>query len=108
MAGRQASRDYTTVHFLGQHAADDSIQGTFGSPDLSQAFHFRRTMTWIQMLTRMGAVQDDTTYFGAADQQAMINFRVDDLEALLASLTAAGVQIVPDGTRVELWQPIRR
>ena len=51
----------------------------------------------------------------------MINYRVDDLEALLAQLRAAGVEIIkgpdsddnghfawildPDGNKVELWQP---
>jgi predicted enzyme related to lactoylglutathione lyase len=63
----------------------------------------------------------DTTYFGAGSQQAMVNFRVEDLEALLTELAAAGVVIDPDrqdypygrfawiedpeGNRVELWQP---
>ena len=64
----------------------------------------------------------DTTYFGAGPQQAMINYRVDDLDALLTQLAAAGVPIDPhrenaaygrfawitdpDGNRVELWQPL--
>ncbi len=67
----------------------------------------------------------DTSYFGAGTaagpQQVMINYRVDDLDALLAQLAAAGVPIDPkrddssfgkfawitdlDGNRVELWQP---
>lgn len=64
----------------------------------------------------------DTRYFGGGEQQAMVNFRVDDLDALLASLEAAGVRIDPkredypygrfawiwdpEGNRVELWQPL--
>ncbi|MHB1058290.1 MAG: VOC family protein [Rhodanobacter sp.] len=63
----------------------------------------------------------DTTYFGPGTQSCMINFRVDDLDALLAQLRADGVEvdervdqsefgrfgwiIDPEGTRVELWQP---
>jgi predicted enzyme related to lactoylglutathione lyase len=63
----------------------------------------------------------DTTYFGEGKQAVMINYRVDDLDALLADLAAAGVWIDPkrmnesygrfawikdcDGNRVELWQP---
>jgi predicted enzyme related to lactoylglutathione lyase len=63
----------------------------------------------------------DTRYFGAPTQQAMINFRVDDLDGLLTALRAAGIQVLdeiessefgqfgwcvdPDGNRVELWQP---
>jgi predicted enzyme related to lactoylglutathione lyase len=62
----------------------------------------------------------DTKYFGEGEQQAMVNFRVDDLDALLASLAAAGVRIDPkredhsygrfawiwdpEGNRIELWQ----
>jgi catechol 2,3-dioxygenase-like lactoylglutathione lyase family enzyme len=64
----------------------------------------------------------DTDYFGDGPQQSMINFRVDDMEALLAQLKEAGVRIDPipddhtygyfawiwdpDGNRIELWQPL--
>jgi catechol 2,3-dioxygenase-like lactoylglutathione lyase family enzyme len=64
----------------------------------------------------------DTSKFGDGAQQAMLNFRVDDLDALLEQLTAAEVRIDlkrddqaygkfawiwdPEGNRVELWQPI--
>jgi predicted enzyme related to lactoylglutathione lyase len=63
----------------------------------------------------------DTDYFGDAGQHYMINFRVDDLHALLAQLRASGVWVDehteggdfgrfgwirdPEGTRIELWQP---
>jgi catechol 2,3-dioxygenase-like lactoylglutathione lyase family enzyme len=62
----------------------------------------------------------DTFYFGSGPQQAMINFRVDKLDALLTELAAAGVTIDPkredypygrfawiedpEGNRVELWE----
>lgn len=64
---------------------------------------------------------EDTTYFGPSAQSFMINFRVDDLDSLLAQLRDAGVEVEPrvddseygrfgwikdpDGNRVELWQP---
>jgi len=64
----------------------------------------------------------DTTYFGPGTQSAMVNYRVDDIDALLESLAAAGVSIDPhrddsdfgrfawitdpEGNRVELWQPL--
>ncbi len=64
---------------------------------------------------------DNTKYFGEGAQQAMINFRVDNMDELLERLTAAGVRIDPkrddapygkfawiwdpEGNRVELWQP---
>ncbi|MES2393762.1 MAG: VOC family protein [Acidobacteriota bacterium] len=63
-----------------------------------------------------------TEYFGEGQQAAMINYRVDDLDALLTELAAAGVWIDPkrsdesygkfawikdcDGNRLELWQPL--
>lgn len=66
---------------------------------------------------------ESTKYFGEGSQQSMINFRVDDLDALLGQLAAAKVRIDPnredyeygrfawiwdpEGNRVELWQPPR-
>ena len=64
----------------------------------------------------------DTDYFGARTQQAMLNFRVRDLDAMLAQLRALGADVAaevqdfdgvgrfgwvtdPEGNRVELWQP---
>jgi glyoxylase I family protein len=64
----------------------------------------------------------DTEYFGDKSQQFMINFRVEDLDSLLAELKANDVKIVdavedqegvgrfvhiedPEGNRVELWEP---
>jgi hypothetical protein len=35
----------------------------------------------------------DTEYLGRADQQAMVNYRVRDLDAMLAQLRAAGVPV---------------
>jgi predicted enzyme related to lactoylglutathione lyase len=64
---------------------------------------------------------ENTKYFGGGPQQTMVNFRVDDLDALLVQLAAAGVRIDPkredygygrfawifdpEDNRVELWQP---
>ena len=64
----------------------------------------------------------DTKYFGTGPQTAMINYRVDDLDALLAELQKDGVPIDPkrddssygkfawitdpEGNRLELWQPL--
>ena len=63
----------------------------------------------------------DTDYFGAADKQWMINFRVRDLDAMVAQLRAAGIEVTidaetypngrfarlqdPEGNRIELWEP---
>lgn len=64
----------------------------------------------------------DTSYFGDGPQQAMVNFRVDNLDELLTQLAAANVRIDPkredhpygrfawiwdpEGNRVELWEPV--
>ena len=64
----------------------------------------------------------DTKNFGEGGQSFMINYRVDDMDALLAELAAKGVWIDPkrddsgfgkfawikdcDGNRVELWEPL--
>jgi predicted enzyme related to lactoylglutathione lyase len=62
----------------------------------------------------------ETIYFGRLDQQAMVNYRVVDLDAMLAQLRATGVAVEgpeetengrfgwgadPEGNRFELWQP---
>jgi predicted enzyme related to lactoylglutathione lyase len=63
----------------------------------------------------------DTEYFGRMEQQTMLNFRVNDLDAMLAQLRAAGALVEdkivdenygsfgyatdPEGNRFELWQP---
>jgi predicted enzyme related to lactoylglutathione lyase len=64
---------------------------------------------------------EDTAYFGASGRQFMVNYRVRDLDAMLAQLRAAGVDVDerveeheygrfgwatdPEGNRLELWQP---
>ena len=68
------------------------------------------------------AAAADTKWFAPSESSFMINYRVDDLAALLEQLRAADVTIVkgpesednghfawildPDGNKVELWQPI--
>ena len=63
----------------------------------------------------------DTDHFGRLEQQTMLNFRVDDLDAMLEQLRAAGATVDdevaeasygrfghavdPEGNRFELWQP---
>jgi catechol 2,3-dioxygenase-like lactoylglutathione lyase family enzyme len=63
----------------------------------------------------------DDEYFGAPEQRVMLNYRVGNLDAVLAKLRAAGVPTDerveesahgrfgwatdPEGNRFELWQP---
>ena len=64
----------------------------------------------------------DSDYF-AADKQWMINFRVSDLDGLIAKLKAEGIEVItkaewdmpevgrfarvhdPEGNAIELWEP---
>ena len=62
-------------------------------------------------------------HMSPSTREFMINFAVDDMDAIMARLTAHGVPIVkrddnddfgrfawiqdPDGTKIELWQPKR-
>ncbi len=63
----------------------------------------------------------DTKYFEPSQQSFMINFMVDNLQALLAQLRADGVEVMekteegefgkfgwcmdPEGNKIELWEP---
>lgn len=72
-------------------------------------------------MTIWSPFKQDTTYMAPSTSSFMINFRVDDLDALLAALRAEGCDVVgepqtseqgkfgwvldPEGNKVELWQP---
>jgi predicted enzyme related to lactoylglutathione lyase len=71
--------------------------------------------------TAWSIMPTDTTYFDPGKQEVMINYRVNDLEALLQRLKEDGVRLVgepesyeygkfgwimdPDGNKIELWEP---
>lgn len=62
-----------------------------------------------------------TGYMAPSTREFMVNFAVDNLDAIIARLTAKGVAVIkrddtdpsgkfawildPDGTKVELWEP---
>jgi predicted enzyme related to lactoylglutathione lyase len=63
---------------------------------------------------------EDTTYFEPSTREFMINLAVDDLDGILKSCAAHGVEatvlpdqpngrfahiVDPEGTKLELWQP---
>jgi predicted enzyme related to lactoylglutathione lyase len=72
-------------------------------------------------LTVWHVAEKDSQWFSPSSAPFMINYRVDDLDGMLAQLRAAGVEIVggpeshengkfawildPDGNKVELWEP---
>jgi predicted enzyme related to lactoylglutathione lyase len=71
--------------------------------------------------TVVGPFPADTTYFAPSDAPFMLNFRVSDLDAMLAQLRADGCTVLdqieemefgrfgwvvdPEGNKVELWEP---
>jgi predicted enzyme related to lactoylglutathione lyase len=72
-------------------------------------------------MTIWSIFKSDTTYLDPSKSSFMINYIVDDLDAFLEKLRAAGVEIDPkrqdedhgrfawaydpDGNKIELWQP---
>jgi predicted enzyme related to lactoylglutathione lyase len=72
--------------------------------------------------TVVATFETGSDYFGRRTQQTMLNFRVRDLDAMLAQLRSLGADVAgtveeydgvgrfgwvtdPEGNRVELWQP---
>ena len=74
-------------------------------------------------LTVWHLAEHDSRWFAPSESPVMINYRVDDMDGMLAQLRAAGIDPVagpeahengifawvmdPDGNKVELWQPMR-
>ena len=71
--------------------------------------------------TVFATMESNSDYFGSPSQQSMLNFRVRDLDAMLAQLRELGAEVVddvqdmdgvgrfgwvidPEGNRVELWE----
>jgi predicted enzyme related to lactoylglutathione lyase len=73
-------------------------------------------------LTVWSVAKADSKWFSPSNASFMINYRVDNLDELLAQLRAGGVEIIqgpesaengkfawimdPDGNKVELWEPM--
>jgi predicted enzyme related to lactoylglutathione lyase len=72
--------------------------------------------------TVFATFESETGYFGSRGQQTMLNFRVGDLDAMLAQLRAHAADVAPEtqdmegvgrfgwvtdpeGNRIELWEP---
>jgi catechol 2,3-dioxygenase-like lactoylglutathione lyase family enzyme len=65
----------------------------------------------------------DTKYFEPSQAAFMLNYRVEDLDAMVIALRAAGIRILgredydygrfawimdPEGNRIELWEPAKK
>jgi predicted enzyme related to lactoylglutathione lyase len=73
-------------------------------------------------LTVWTVAKKESKWFSPSESSFMINYRVDDLVALLAQLRADGIEVVkgpeshengkfawimdPEGNKVELWEPM--
>jgi predicted enzyme related to lactoylglutathione lyase len=95
--------------------------GLKGKPGEDVIFRWPDPATGKGGMTIFAIFPKDTTYFGPGPAGFMINFRVDDLDGLLETLRAEGVEIDPkredydygrfawitdpEGNRIELWQP---
>lgn len=71
--------------------------------------------------TSWGTFKDDTTYFDPSAKEFMINYRVEDIESLVAELKSSGVTVLDEiesydygkfvhildaeGNKIELWEP---
>ena len=72
--------------------------------------------------TQWSPFKQSTEYFGPSTKEFMINFRVDDIEALVAELKKDGVTVLDEietfeygkfvhildeeGNKIELWEPV--
>ena len=87
----------------------------------SVVFTWREADDDAEAHTVWGLFRRDTSYFDPSEVPVMINYRVDDLDAVLARLRAAGADVEdrveeydygrfgwvmdPEGNRIELWEP---
>lgn len=72
-------------------------------------------------ITVWGVGERDSDWFSPSDSSFMINYRVNDMEAMVEQLTSTGIEIVqgpeyhengvfawimdPEGNKIELWEP---
>jgi predicted enzyme related to lactoylglutathione lyase len=97
----------------------DKHLGIKADPQYGTAFEWRdKDDPQRTGMTTWSIFKHESKYF---DQLFMVNYRVDDLDALLEALKAEGVEVDPkrenmeygkfawitdpDGNRIELWEP---
>jgi predicted enzyme related to lactoylglutathione lyase len=96
--------------------------GIQSKPGVGTMFHWRRADDPEQKsMTIWSVFPQETKYFNPSSAPFMINYQVDDLDALLEALKAEGVTvdpkredheygrfawiIDPEGNKIELWEP---
>ena len=107
-------------HFL--RAADPAALGAWYRECLGLDADEHGVWRQADGVTVFATFESDTEYFGSRTQQTMLNFRVRDLDAMLAQLRDKGANVNaetqemegvgrfgwvtdPEGNRIELWQP---
>jgi predicted enzyme related to lactoylglutathione lyase len=97
---------------LGVPIEPEQTYGTFAGAPAGESF----------AVTVWSVFPDDTPYFAPSASRFMVNYRVSDLDRMLAQLRAAGAEVDerveeyeygrfgwamdPEGNRFELWQPV--
>ncbi len=85
------------------------------------SFEWRKSDSDEKGFTAWSPFKEDTTYFEPSKREFMINYRVDNLEALVIELKKEGVTVLdtietfeygkfvhildPEGNKIELWEP---
>ena len=85
-------------------------------------FEFRDTDTQSKAYLQWNPFSSDTKYFQPSKEDFMINYRVENIEALVKELREKGVEICddiesyeygkfvhimdPEGRKIELWEPV--
>ena len=106
----------------------DKLRGWYPKTWVSKAMRTARPLNGGNLTNRIASARQsgrpfphDTSYFNPSEKSFMINYRVANLDALLAELRSAGVQaedrieeyeydrfawiMDPEGNRLELWEP---
>ena len=90
--------------------------------DYGSMFEFRESDSKEIAYLQWSPFNSSTKYFEPSDKDFMINYRVENIEALVEQLKANGVNVVdtietfeygkfvhiidPEGNKIELWEPI--
>jgi len=96
---------------------------SLGTDQYGKSFRWRDVDNKEHIATTQWSVMSaDTDYFAPSKQDYMINYRVENLEELVAELKSKGITQVgkidkydygkfawvldPDGNKIELWEPV--
>lgn len=85
------------------------------------SFRWLEAESGSEAMTVWSPFPENSQYFGEGEQQYMLNYRVDDLDAVLSLLRSEGVHVYdereeseygrfawirdPEGRKIELWEP---